>query len=283
MPLLCTSPGRWSSSATPTLRHEQCPLLFSRMSQYVDTALKREGLCCSARSQREVLNSLMYESCDGRLLRAVKVLGTNTGGLNVGFLGDSTMFQIVEALYIDLYQSGVQLSFVTRSGEEEMRPELYRPDEACTLRSGARVKRGGSELHFRLSRGEACKTGKYVARSPHWEKCTHLPVLEFRVGPEPPGDTEDRRTAVRFWRLDTPTSKKDAPQECRGASFLGQRIAEVVRRSDIVFANLGLHFNSNRFKGGTYGAILGEIFQGFVAAERGHRQRCELNIVLRAI
>lgn len=241
-PRLCTSPGSWSVTSTPTEAKPPCPLLYSRLSKYVRDARQRAGLCCTEGAQQELMRTLQWASCDGQMLRPASVL-LGARPLTVGLMGDSTMSQIFEALLFDLYESGTPLTYIERSGEEEKRPELYATDAACTVRPGAQPRRGGSKVSLVLQRGASCTATRYSQRAPHWEKCLHLPAVELRLGPEPPETEVDTRSALRFWRID---KDDNGPKLCPNATFFTQRMQAVLRGSDVTFFNVGLHYNHER-------------------------------------
>ena len=195
----CFGAGHWVERPGPPPPPLVCPVLFSRISAYVRNARQRERLCCTEIVQQQLLQNLSYASCDGRVLSATQLL--DGVGLNVAFLGDSAMNQLFEAIMYALYDAGVPLTLVSRSGSEDQRPELYERDAACSLRQ-KRPAKGGSELHLSLRHGQPCAPSHYVRRAAQWEACAHLPAAELWVGAPPTGAARDTRSVLRFWRVD---------------------------------------------------------------------------------
>ena len=162
----------------------------------------------------------------------------------MAFLGDSAMNQLFEAIMFALYDAGVPLTWVSRSGSEDQRPELYERDAACSLRQ-KRPAKGGSELHLSLRHGQPCEPSHYTRRAAHWEACAHLPASELWIGAPPAGSARDTRTVLRHWRVD----KADGgPAACPNASFFAARVDAAARGADVLFANVGLHYNSRHAK-----------------------------------
>ncbi len=277
----CTAAGHWATRAPPAARPAPtCPELYSRLSAYVRTAQKRASLCCSDPVQQQLLANLSYVSCDGTApLSVSRVLSGGLrvprDGLTIAMIGDSTMSQLYEAVLFALYDASVPIRLVTRSGSENRLPKLYARDAACSMLPGRFPPAGGSELWLDLRRGRPCEPSHYARHSSHWDECALLPTSEMHIGEGGDGaaggaggagavgGAAAERVTLEFWRFDT--AEKGA-RECGGggAAQFAQRVGAAASRADIVFANVGVHYNDRVASAGLYERALGTLFSTLI-------------------